>query len=368
MVEYTCHICNKSFNHKGHYDNHLKRRFPCKPQPLLSGKHNDTLTFNQCPKNGKDFVHYSRYNPPKNGRKGKSAITMNNMEKKKNEALTSLGMVTPYYYDNTMTSKSEPKNDDDIMYLCNWCRAPYKYKNNWNRHIKTCSHRKMTLENIKSYEKKIDHLQEEIKEIKNNKMSVPIVNITNNTNNFLYVDNRITNINQIKLNPFGKESIAHITTEVLQKALQKPHLGLINLIKEVHFNNNVPENHNVQLINKREPYLQVFNGEKWEKQDKKATIQNMIASKKDLMDDYYDDQVEKNLINSFIKNNYEKFTTLLDEYVNQQLVECTEQVKNRVKNRCQKLYREIYQHTEILLQQNKSEELNTIEYKNEIKD
>ena len=353
MVEYTCEICNKTFNHKGHYDNHLKRRFPCKPKPLLSQNHNDTLTFNGRLKNGVESVQYLRYNPPKTGRKAKNSITMNNMEKHKNEALTSLGMVMSYNYDNTINEKNEDEKRDDIMYLCNWCRAPYKYKSNWSRHIKTCSHRKLTMENIKSYEKKIDHLQEEIKEIKNNKMNVPIVNITNNTNNFLYVDNRITNINQIKLNPFGKESIAHITGEVLQKALQKPHMGLINLIKEVHFNNNVPENHNVQLINKREPYLQVFNGEKWEKQDKKLAIQNMIASKKDLMDDYYDDQVEKNLINSFIKNNYERFTTLLDEYVNQQLIECTEQVKNKVKNRCQKLYREIYQHTELLLRQNK---------------
>jgi len=47
----------------------------------------------------------------------------------------------------------------------------------------------------------------------------------------------------------------------------------------------------------------------------------------------------------------------LDEYVNQQLVECTEQVKNRVKNRCQKLYREIYRHTELLLEQKKSDSL-----------
>jgi len=55
------------------------------------------------------------------------------------------------------------------------------------------------------------------------------------------------------------------------------------------------------MTNKKDPYLEVFNGEKWEKQDKKIAIQNMITTKKDIMDDYFDEQVEKNIISTFIK-------------------------------------------------------------------
>ena len=357
MVNYTCQVCLKTFNHKGHYDNHLKRRFPCFPKTEVSPDHIEMPRLEYRLKSGALKNFEARYSPPQNGRKTKKSSTKTITEEDKKKALLKLGLVPSYNYDNTITEKTDNFQNGSNTYFCNWCKTLYKHKHHLTRHMKTCKHKKLTLESIEKYEKRIDNLQEIIKDIKKDSSEPKIVNITNNTNNFLYVDNSITTINEIKLNPFGKESIAHITTEVLQKALQKPHLGLINLIKEVHFNDDVPENHNIQMINKREPYVQVFNGEKWEKQDKKVTIQNMIASKKDIMDDYYDDQVEKNLLNSFIKNNYEKFTSLLDDYINQQLTECTEQVKDRVKNRCQKLYREIYNHTELLLQHHKTDAL-----------
>jgi len=103
------------------------------------------------------------------------------------------------------------------------------------------------------------------------------------------------------------------------------------------------------MTNKKDPYLEVFNGEKWEKQDKKIAIQNMITTKKDIMDDYFDEQVEKNIISTFIKKNYETFSDMLDNYVRESLTDYDDNIKSRVVRKCLRLYREICKQAELLL-------------------
>ena len=31
MVKYSCNICGRSFKQKGHYNNHINKKTPCKP-------------------------------------------------------------------------------------------------------------------------------------------------------------------------------------------------------------------------------------------------------------------------------------------------------------------------------------------------
>ena len=48
----------------------------------------------------------------------------------------------------------------------------------------------------------------------------------------------------------------------------------------------------IQIKNKKEPYIDIFNGKKLEKQDKKTAIQNIITTKKDIMDDFVEEYDE----------------------------------------------------------------------------
>jgi len=141
-------------------------------------------------------------------------------------------------------------------------------------------------------------------------------NITNNiTNNNIINNNSLSiyqNGNEIKINAFGKENLDILTPELMDKIVEHPSGGIIKLIKTIHFNPEVPENMNVVLKNKNDPYFNVFNGEIWELKPKDVTIHNLLTTKKDIMDDHFEVREEKKLIGMFFRQNYSTFSDLLD--------------------------------------------------------
>ena len=44
MVKYICEKCNKEFKQKGHYQDHLNKKFPCKPKPIIIINTQENLT------------------------------------------------------------------------------------------------------------------------------------------------------------------------------------------------------------------------------------------------------------------------------------------------------------------------------------
>ena len=70
------------------------------------------------------------------------------------------------------------------------------------------------------------------------------------------------------INPFGKEDISFLTNGIMKNIFQNPDVGIAQLIRLIHFNPEIPQNQNVRLKNKKEPYLNVFNGQNWEIRDK----------------------------------------------------------------------------------------------------
>ena len=91
--------------------------------------------------------------------------------------------------------------------------------------------------------------------------------------------------------------------------------GIPDLIGMHHFNPEYPENHNVRYCGKKF-YVDVYNGNFWEAKDKGEVIHNMIVSKKDIADDYFDESVEQNKIEEKTKEKYNSFSERVDRYVN----------------------------------------------------
>ena len=48
------------------------------------------------------------------------------------------------------------------------------------------------------------------------------------------------------------------------------------MIKHTHFNEEHPENQNIKITNKKEPYVKIMKDNKWELQDRKNTITDLI--------------------------------------------------------------------------------------------
>ena len=365
MPIYTCEKCGKIFDHKGTYTRHLEKKFSC-----IENANYDIYGNVPPPKKGRTQNDTKQHSTPLQigvvlNPKIASTVPLKKVmpkienNKKVNlsssSSLNPVGIITSYDNTKKMSTQKNEKNDNTIK--CSYCQIILKNRTTFNRHLKICKLVPLTKADINELEKKIAKKidvtlpQPTANNIQN--ISNTINNTNNNTQNIIYVDNRNNCDKSVSINPFGKEHVDFISQDLMKKIILRPETGIIKLIEHVHFNKEQPENHNIHLVNKKEPYVEVFNGEKWEKQDKKIAIQNMITTKKDIMDDYFDEQVEKNIITTFLRHSYETFSEMLDEYIRKSLGEYDDVIKNRVIRKCRRLYREIFKSAELLLINNK---------------
>ena len=90
------------------------------------------------------------------------------------------------------------------------------------------------------------------------------------------VTNNITNITHIHINNFGQENTEYITDDFLAKAIRRIRGSIPMVLRQLHFNPNHPENHNVKLPNKRDKYMMVRRNGKWRHESRKEVIQRMV--------------------------------------------------------------------------------------------
>ena len=301
-IKLTCEICNKTFSSKQSLDRHKNKKTQCVQQIMLTNAHkcsqNDEIDNSFCEKNKLKVVK--------------------SLENDKND-----------------------KNDEN---LCEYCNRTFSKKSNLTRHIKHyCKNRKKILEENKE-------LKEELEILKANS----VININNTVTNNTITNNNVTNntvnntINNIEINAFGKEDISCLTKDILFKVIKNPDSGIPLLIKLIHFNPEYPNNQNICIKNKKDNYLDVYNGQEWEKKNQKDTIDNLIISKKDMADDFFDEQInnihnESKIINSITQQSYENFTDAIDEYVNNIVADTSnnEKIKAQYKRLYDKLYKQV---------------------------
>jgi len=368
MPIYSCEKCRKEFTHKGMYTRHLERKYSCieKNDDHKYGMYYHTpnpVSFCANKWHSEFPISSSRYDssPGINEKSNSLKMVLENKNKQKVEQSLPSSYSKPAQYANTIADFLPQVDDVTNTIKCKYCQKKLKNRKTLNKHYQTCKfiplmkcdmiETKLSKKNnniLQSSESKNIH---NIQNIQNN-----TINNTSNTQNIIYVDNRnIDNKNAI--NAFGKEQLDFISKDLLKNLMSRPEAGIIKLIEHVHFNKEQPENQNIQYINRKEPYVEVFNGEKWEKQDKRTAIQNMITTKKDIMDDYFDEQVEKNLLSTFIKTSYETFSKMLDDYIRTSLNNYDESIKNRIICKCRRLYKELFKQAELIMINNHNHKL-----------
>ena len=121
----------------------------------------------------------------------------------------------------------------------------------------------------------------------------------------------------------------------------------------IHFNDQYPENQNVKLRNKKEPYINVFNGKQWEVMDREITIHNLITSKKEIADDYCESLNDKDcnkIIDALTQSKYETYTDVIDEYLNS--IDIDVDQKSLFKNKYKRLYDKLFKQVNLILLNN----------------
>ena len=332
MVRYDCSKCGKSFHQKSNYLIHQLRKYECNG-PLVENHHahlHDTPPSNKkctiCVENGTvDFEGLPEASPSENH-----------------------DFTPKIVHATTLALKNFEIEINETTLECYHCRKKYKNRKSLVRHVKFCKMLEKFNNTVANSKNDALVLSENhnITTINNNQVTK-----NKNTQNIIYVDNR--SMSDTKLKPFGKENLGFLTEDFLQSVIIEPEEGILRLIEKVHFNKDVPENQNIQFKNKKEPYIDIFNGKKWEKQDKKTAIQNIITTKKDIMDDFIDEYDETKLINKFVKENYDTFSKMLNEYIMHTLDSYDERVKSRILIKCMSFYKEICKQAELLLINNK---------------
>ena len=189
---------------------------------------------------------------------------------------------------------SDLKNSKNAkIYQCDLCSKIYSKSCHLRRHEKTCKKKfelnsnkiieeqqKQILEMKEEHNKEILELKETVKSLMiNSDKNVVNNNTTNNTNNTNCNNtNNIVN-NTININNYGCENKDYITKDYLVKLLKAPFQAIPKLIEYTHFNKDHPENQNIKLPNKKQPYVKVLKDDKWVYVDRKSTILDLIDEK-----------------------------------------------------------------------------------------
>lgn len=204
-------------------------------------------------------------------------------------------------------------------YQCKYCGRQFKTKSYYDKHMKeTCI-------KYKDFEQNIIRQQlEKISAIKidNDFMKKQIFNAIHTLPRYSIINGKITNVEcdyieynkQKNIVSFGKEVLDHLQKKFMRLMIMEPEIGLVNLVRMIHFNDKIPQNRNLFL--KDEESIYMYQKKNWLKIKRNDAIQNLIASKKDIMDDWYDGFVEKKMLEQKYINKYEIFSHDLDRYIN----------------------------------------------------
>jgi anion-transporting ArsA/GET3 family ATPase len=157
---------------------------------------------------------------------------------------------------------------------CEFCNKLFSNPSNLKYHIKNNCKQKNTASLAR-----IKELEEQLKE------SQKVTNITNN--NYIIV-----------VNNYEETSLEKLTDKTYNKLLkdsEAAHQIIPKLIKQIHFDQKTPENHNILLTNrnKNNKHLQIYKNGHWEITDKSTEIDNLINDKETNLSDWVTEKGQK---------------------------------------------------------------------------
>jgi len=247
MVLYTCEKCNKEFNRKSNYENHLKRKNSC-----VKKVDKDVLKTETIQKNPK-----------------KSEIIQNNPLLKQNR------MECPYcskffstmsnlnkHIKNSCKIKKQEENKKEKIFKSLLEKNDLLIKQNELLSQKLSQQSKEDKESTKIIKK----LSQRISKLeKSSLVSINSNNITNNTtNNTTNIKNNNINIQVVQ---FGKEDLTKIDKKhylkIFNDSRSSGYKFFTDVIKSIHFNPNYPEYHSIYISDINRNKCMIFDGNNW---------------------------------------------------------------------------------------------------------
>lgn len=149
--------------------------------------------------------------------------------------------------------------DTDRSYECEHCSKRFSTASSKSVHKKTCAKRPMV------EHEKIEYLEKQIEALKNQVQEARVGQVNNNNH---CVNGNVTVNNNIQINSFGKEDITYLTThprfnDFMVKCIRGKVEGICEFLVKKHFHPEHPENHNIKKLNKKDEFIECYDGSKW---------------------------------------------------------------------------------------------------------
>jgi hypothetical protein len=269
MSKYYCNRCGYSTNQITHFKNHLKRKKQCKS--ILEDCSIEQICF------------LYNFDIPDCLIPFDSKMIPFDSKMIKNDS-------------KTIPFDSKIQNNN---LQCNYCNKIFYSKSNVTKHQKICKKKKSNNLELCIMKNEIETLKE--------KLDKTTTLITTNNNN----SNNTQNIN-IHINNLGEENIKHIDYNYYNNILKGIYGAVPKLVEKIHFDSEHPENQNIKLTNKKEPYIKIHKNNKWNLADRKTEVLDLIDSKCFLLRQKYEKLLKKN--HNLTENQQEKIDCFIEKY------------------------------------------------------
>jgi hypothetical protein len=233
MVKYTCFRCGFTTFHAGHFKVHCERTNTC--QPLLD----------DIPVDFDEFVKKSKGTTP---------------------------------------------------FQCSCCAKFYKTAASLNHHARKCvANTAGTSNTVNNFDNSTNNIDNSThNHIHNDNSTHNHIHNDNST----HIDNSTTNNITIQVLPFGKENVQDILEDkpfMIKCVRNAGSHGMLTLMKRIHFNNEHPENKNVNVKSLKRHQMEVMgDDERWHLVDDADALDNMMRRGKIMLFKVYDDELREN--------------------------------------------------------------------------
>ena len=191
-------------------------------------------------------------------------------------------------------------------YNCKYCNKGYNINQSKWKHEKTCKTKlNIELENLQlkkqneelklTFQKEINDLKLQIKELMNKKCKIHYKTLQK-INNQHNIENQNNIQNNINIIGFNKENLVELFTEKEKlKILGKKYCSLNYLIEYTHFNNKYPQLKNIKITNLKDNIAYKFddNKNKFIATTKDNLINDIVQSRMTDIDEFHKDVFDK---------------------------------------------------------------------------
>ena len=307
MVNYFCHRCGYTTNHKNTFKKHLKRKNLC--SPLISEI--------SIPEILEMYKIDSEKLP-------EMLVTQNTHKITRKLPVFSNTKHTQNYpfFDKKHTFlKKVKKSKKNIS--CKFCEKKFTSKNSCYRHQKHYCKKRPINEIVlfkKNKSSEVDELKEKVanleKMLKNKSINSKIIQNANK------IENNQTNHQTIVINNYGSENLKYITKNYITDLIKSgPYTSIPKLMNKIHFDKKHPENHTVAITNIKSKYGSIRKDDRWQVMLIKDLLEDILINKFEFLDEMFPTISED--LPEYKKNCYKDFTDKIS---------CDPEVKTKLEN------------------------------------